>query len=306
LFFQYGELKNKKKFKSKIRSLFVIYSKKLIYIRGDLIEYTYDPQSFKDRILKLDETIYNILEEQDPTKQIVNVEEQGTRIIITQKIVSTNLHFKIVEKGIKEFSKEYLEDEALVAWYELLNKLYEMYLEGLLGNNFKKGTELISEKFRELSESEESSAAQKRSTRSEIEVYDLYSKFNRALNSSDSKSKAFNCQPSDHELSDKEKIKLKNQARDLAFRKIVFGDVPEYFYELVFKVRSKIIWNISKGLTDDYDLYSEYSVKDIKIMCELKRMLKEYLQNSTKIFLNHKLSEESISNLVRICLELIL
>jgi hypothetical protein len=75
LFLQYGELKNNKKFKSKIRSLFVIYSKKLHNIKGDLTEYTYDPQSFKDRMLKLDETIYNILEEQDPTKQIVSVEE---------------------------------------------------------------------------------------------------------------------------------------------------------------------------------------------------------------------------------------
>jgi hypothetical protein len=255
-------------------------------------------------MLKLDETIKNILEEQDPTKQIVSVEEQGTRIIITQKIVSKNLHFKIVETRIKKFSKEYLEDEALVAWYELLNKMYEMYLEGSLGNNFKKGTELISEKFRELSESEESSAAQKRSTTSETEVYNLYSRFNQVLNSSNSKSKAFNCQPSDHELSDEEKIELKNQARDLTFRKIVSGDVPEYFYELVFKVRSKIMWNIDERSTDDYDLYSEYSVKDIKIMCDLKHMLEKYLQKSTKIFFYHKLSEESISNLVRICLEL--
>jgi hypothetical protein len=183
-----------------------------------------------------------------------------------------------------------------------------MYLEGLLGDNFAKGIDLISEKFSELSEtdSDENSATQKRLTRYEKEFNDLYSRLNQISNSSDSKIKAFLLSSNDIELSDKETTELKKQTKNLVRRKMFSGDVPEYLYKLLFKLKSKIIWNIDERLTDDSDLYSEYSAKDIEIMCEFKSMLEEYLQKSEKIFFYHELSRESINNLVRICLELIL
>lgn len=310
LFIQYSELKKNDLFRNEIEELFKMYAKSLHYLNdNDIKDFVYDPDTFKDRLIRLDDTIKGILEEQDFSKQIVWVKEEDGRYIITQKCSTNNTRHKIVEEGIKKFTVEYKSDKVLIARCNFEIKMYEYFLEGLLGENYRKVSKSIYKKCIEIFDDpnfNECSFLEKTddTTNPENKLFRLFYEFDKlpiSQNSFEFNSHAENTE------SDQETINnLFLLDHKLAARRLISGNIPEYLYDLTFKNRVKVLFAISKNPNGDLDTFSQYPRHYIDSCLMIKKMLNECLRDPRKIIFYCQLSDESINNLVKICLELVL